>query len=59
MSESEDSATGEVYEVEWIEKKRIDDKGVEEYFIKWRNYPGLYTLFVLRALTRVKPFAAN
>ena len=41
MSENGESATEEVYEVEWIEKKRIDYNGIS-YYIKWKDYPGSF-----------------
>lgn len=34
---SENESGEEVYEVEWIEKKRITETGAE-YYIKWKGY---------------------
>lgn len=39
MSEKEASPPGEIFDVEFIEKKRIDARGVR-YYIKWKDYPG-------------------
>ena len=39
MSDKEEEVT-EIYEVERIEKKRIEANGDELFFIKWKDYPG-------------------
>ena len=59
MSESENSATSEVYEVEWIERKRIDNNGVTSYFIKWKGFEGMFTLFCAPELTSSQPTNSN
>ena len=50
MSENEST---EIFEVEWIGKKCIDDNGIS-YYIKWKDYPGSFT-FVCLAF-RFEPF---
>ena len=37
---SQEEQSEEIYEVELIEKKKIETDGKAWYYIKWKDYPG-------------------